>query len=149
MEDKMMKLMSVKDLQTKISEAEGMKASAAAKALEAAEAEKKALVERLSNPSGLTDDEISEKASIIINRAVENGLTAVQVLRFPNYICTDGGRAINQIEEGWEQTLTGIPKEIHEFWKRRLRPLGYHIRYQVIDYPGGMPGDIGITLSWS
>jgi hypothetical protein len=149
MEGQMTKLMSVKDLQTKISAAEGMKASAAMKALETAEAEKKALVERLSNPSGLTDDEISEKASIIINRAVENGLTAVQVLRFPNHICTDGGRAINQIEEGWEQTLTGIPKEIYEFWKRRLRPLGYHIRYQVIDYPGGMPGDIGITLSWS
>jgi hypothetical protein len=145
----MTKLMSVKDLRMKISEAEAMKASAATKALETAEAEKKALVERLSNPSGLTDDEISEKASIIINRAVENGLNAVQVLRFPNHICTDGGRAINQIEEGWEQTLTGIPKEIHEFWKRRLRPLGYHIRYQVIDYPGGMPGDIGITLSWS
>jgi hypothetical protein len=145
----MTKLMSVKDLQMKISAAEALKASAATKALETAEAEKKALVERLSNPSGLTDDEISEKASIIINRAVENGLNAVQVLRFPNHICTDGGRAINQIEEGWEQTLTGIPKEIHEFWKRRLRPLGYHIRYQVIDYPGGMPGDIGITLSWS
>jgi hypothetical protein len=39
-------------------------------------------------------------------------------------------------------------KEIYEFWKRRLRPEGYHIRYEVIDYPGGMPGDIGITLSW-
>ncbi len=144
----MMKLMSVKDLQAKISEAEGMKASAAMKALAAADAEKKALIDRLTNPSGLTDDEVSEKAAIIITRAVENGQTAVQVLRFPNHICTDGGRAINQLEEGWEQTLAGIPKEIYEFWKRRLRPLGYHIRYQIIDYPGGMPGDIAITLTW-
>ncbi len=144
----MIKLMSVKDLQIKIAEAEGMKASAAMKALKAEEAEKKALIDRLSNPSGLTDEEVSEKASIIINRAVESGLTAVQVLRFPNHICTDGGRAINQLEEGWEQTLAGIPKEIYEFWKRRLRPLGYHIRYQIIDYPGGMPGDIAITLTW-
>ena len=58
------------------------------------------------------------------------------------------GRAINQGEAGWEQTLVGVPKEIFEFWKRRLQPLGYRIRYEVIDYPGGMPGDIGITLSW-
>jgi hypothetical protein len=29
-----------------------------------------------------------------------------------------------------------------------VRPQGYHIRYEVIDYPGGMPGDIGVTLSW-
>ncbi len=99
-------------------------------------------------PSGLTDEQASEKASLIISRAMDNGLTAVQVLRFPNDICTDGGRAINQVEEGWENTLTGLPKEMYEFWKRKLRPLGYHIRYQIIDYPGGMPGDVAITLSW-
>jgi hypothetical protein len=39
------------------------------------------------------------------------------VLRFPNHICTDGGRAINQVEEGWETTLTGLPKEIYDYWK--------------------------------
>ncbi len=27
-------------------------------------------------------------------------------------------------------------------------PRGYKIRYQVIDFPGGMPGDIGVILSW-
>ena len=90
------------------------------KAHEAAEAEKQALLDRLSRPSGLSDDEVMEKAAIIVNRAVENGLTSVQVFRFPNHVCTDNGRAINQAEEGWEQTLTGVPKEIYEFWKRQL-----------------------------
>ena len=56
--------------------------------------------------------------------------------------------AIHQAEEGWEKTLTGIPKEIYDFWQRQLKSRGYHIRYEVIDYPGGMPGDIGIILSW-
>ena len=92
------------------------------KAHEAAEEEKQALLERLTRPSGLSDDEVMEKASIIINRAVENGLTSVQVFRFPHTICTDNGRAINQAEAGWEQTLTGVPKEIYEFWKRQLQP---------------------------
>jgi hypothetical protein len=144
----MVKLLSVKEIQVKVAEAEGAKASAALKAHQAAEEEKKALIERLTHPSGLSDEEVSEKASIIINRAVENGLTSVQVFRFPHTITTDNGRAINQGEEGWEKTLVGIPKEIFEFWKRRLQPLGYHIRYEVIDYPGGMPGDIGVTLTW-
>lgn len=144
----MVKLLSVKELQAKIAEAEGAKASAALRAHEAAEAEKKALFERLSKPSGLTDDEISEKASVIINRAVENGLTSVQVFRFPHHLCTDDGRAINQAEEGWEKTLIGVPKEIYEFWKRQLQPRGYHLRYEILDYPGGMPGDVGIFLSW-
>jgi hypothetical protein len=144
----MVKLLSVKELQAKIAQAEAEKASLAMRHQQAEEAEKKALLDRLSKPSGLSDDEVAEKASIIINRAVENGLMAVQVFRFPHHLCTDDGRAINQAEPGWEKTLTGIPKEIYEFWKRRLQPAGYHIRYEVIDYPGGMPGDIGVTLSW-
>jgi len=132
----------------KIAQVEGEKASKAMKAHEAAEAEKQELLDRLARPSGLSDDEVMEKAALIVNRAVENGMTSVQVFRFPNHVCTDNGRAINQVEEGWEQTLTGVPKEIYEFWKRQLRSRGYHIRYKIIDYPGGMPGDVGIFLSW-
>ena len=141
-------ILSAKELMVKIAKVEGEKASKAMKAHEAAEAEKKALLDRLARPSGLSDDEVMEKAAIIVNRAVENGMTSVQVFRFPNNICTDKGRAINQVEEGWENTLTGVPKEIFEFWKRQLKPRGYHIRYEIIDYPGGMPGDVGIFLSW-
>ena len=143
-----MKLLTVKELQAKIAEAEGAKASAALKAMHAEEEEKRALLERLSKPSGLSDDEVMEKASLIINRAVENGQMSVQVFRFPHSLCTDNGRAINQAEAGWEKTLTGIPKEIYDFWARQLQPRGYHIRYETLNYPGGMPGDIGIFLSW-
>ena len=106
------------------------------------------LLDRLSKPSGLSDEEVMEKASIIISRAVENGMMSVQVFRFPHTLCTDNGRAINQGEAGWEQTLTGIPNEIFAFWKRQLQSRGYHIRYEIIDYPNGMPGDVGIFLSW-
>ena len=144
----MVKLPTAKELQAKIAVAEGDKASAAQKAHEAAEAEKKALLDRLSKPSGLSDAAVIERATTIIERAVANGLTSVQVFRFPNHICTDSGRAINQGEEGWEKTLTGIPKELYEFFKRQLEPSGYHIKYQILDYPGGMPGDVVVTLSW-
>jgi len=144
----MTNILSAKELMAKIAKVEGEKASKAMKAHEAAEAEKQALLDRLSRPSGLSDDEVMEKAAIIVNRAVENGMTSVQVFRFPNHVCTDNGRAINQAEDGWEQTLTGVPKEIYEFWKRQLKPRGYHMRFEIIDYPGGMPGDVGIFLSW-
>ncbi|MBN9057933.1 MAG: hypothetical protein J0H21_01865, partial [Rhizobiales bacterium] len=110
---------------------------------------KNALVEQLSRPSGKTEDEKVQLAATVIQRAVRNGLTEVQVYRFPNSMCTDNGRAINQQEEGWEKTLTGIPKEIFQLWSDYLKPRGYHIRYQIIDFPGGMPGDIAITISWS
>ena len=92
--------------QTALKEAE--KADQYARLLAAAEAEKRALIERLSKPSGLTEDEKVKLASTVIQRAVRNGLTEVQVYRFPNSLCTDNGRAINQQEPGWEKTLTGI-----------------------------------------
>ncbi len=144
----MAKLPSAKDLQMKIAEMEGAKASAAARRRAAAEAEKEALLEKLLRPSGFSDDDLMEKAGIIVNRAVEDGHTSVQVLRFPNHLCSDNGRAINQAEAGWEKTLSGRPKELYEFFERRLKPLGYHLRYEIVDYPGGMPGDVGVTLSW-
>ena len=145
----MTNMMNAQELRKKIAIAQGEKASAAMKAHAAAEAEKEALLDKMRRPSGLSDDEVLEKASIIVNRAVENGLSSVQVYRFPHTLCSDNGRAINQIEAGWEKTLTGVPKEIYDFWKRQLQSRGYHIRYEIVDYPGGMPGDVGIILSWA
>jgi hypothetical protein len=133
----------------KIALAEAEKASEDARNRSAAEAEKAALIEQLSKPSGVSDEEAMERAVRIIERAASNGLTEVQVSRFPNLMCTDRGRAINQQEEGWEKTLTGVPKEIYELWARHFRERGYKLRVQIIDFPGGMPGDIGMTLSWS
>jgi len=127
---------------------EAEKAEEYARLAAAAEAEKRALVERLNRPSGKTEEEKIQLASTVIQRAVRNGLTEVQVYRFPNSQCTDRGRAINQQEKGWENTLTGIPKEIYQLWSDYLKPRGYRISYQIVEFPGGMPGDIAITIAW-
>ncbi|MFL6817242.1 MAG: hypothetical protein ACJ8EF_04795 [Bradyrhizobium sp.] len=127
---------------------EAEKADEYARIAAAAEAEKRALIERLTLPSGKSEAEKIQLASTIIQRAVRNGATEVQVYRFPNTLCTDKGRAINQQEPGWENTLTGIPKEIFQLWTDYLKPRGYRIGYQIIEYPGGVPGDIGITIAW-
>jgi hypothetical protein len=127
---------------------EAEKAEEYARRAAAAEAEKGALIERLSQSSGKSEEEKVQLASTVIQRAVRNGMTEVMVYRFPNSLCTDKGRAINQQESGWEKTLTGIPKEIYQLWADYLKPRGYRIRYQIIDFPGGLPGDIGITIDW-
>jgi hypothetical protein len=141
-------LPKARDVLLKVAEAEAAKADERRRAAAAAAAEKKALIDQLSKPSGLSEDEKIKRAAAVIERAVKNGLTEVQVYRFPNAMCTDRGRAINQAEPGWENTLTGIPKEIFQLWKDHLQPRGYKIRYQIIDFPGGIPGDIGVVLSW-
>jgi len=114
----------------------------------AADAEKKALLDNLQKPSGVSDEERMKRTAAIINRAVSNGQTEVFVGRFPNDLVSDHGRAINQQEPGWEDTLTGLPKEIFQFWKKYLQPRGYRVKFQIVDWPGGKPGDIGVTLTW-
>ena len=147
--DKLAKgLPTAQEMMEKLALAEAEKASEAARKHAAAEAEKKALLDKLTKPSGVSDEEALRRVGIIIERAVANGLTEVQVYRFPNALCTDHGRAINQQEPGWETTLTGLPKEMYEFWDRQLRPLGYKLKVQIVDFPEGIPGDVGITLKW-
>jgi hypothetical protein len=142
-------LPSAKEMMEKLALAEAEKAEAASRRQAEAEAEKKLLLEKITKPSGVSDEEAMQRVAVIIQRALSNGQTEVQVYRFPNQLCTDHGRAINQQEPGWEKTLTGLPKEMYEFWDRQLRPLGYKLRFQIVDWPDGMPGDVGITLKWA
>jgi hypothetical protein len=139
---------TAKEVQRQAAIKEAEKADEYAHRLAAAEREKRALIEKLSKPSGLTENEKVKLASTVIQRAVRNGLSEVQVYRFPHSLCTDNGRAINQQEPGWEKTLTGIALEIYQLWFDYLKPRGYRIGYQIVDFSGGVPGDIGIVIAW-
>jgi hypothetical protein len=139
---------TAKEIQKQASIKEAEKAEERLRLTAAAEAEKRTLIEKLSRPSGLSEEQKVKLASTVIQRAVRNGLSEVQVYRFPNYLCTDRGRAINQQEPGWEKTLTGIPLEIFQLWSDYLKPRGYRIKYQIVDFPGGVPGDISIVIVW-
>jgi hypothetical protein len=141
-------LPSAKDIMRQIALKEAEKASAAVRERTAADAEKQALMDKFTKPSGVSDEDRMARAAAIIKRAADNGLTEVLVLRFPNELCTDRGRAINQTEPGWEKTLTGLPKELFEFFEKYLKPRGYRVAYQIVDFPGGIPGDVGVTLKW-
>lgn len=141
-------LPSALDLKKKVALEEAAKAAAEMRKRAEAEGEKKALLDELTKPSGVSEEEGVRRGAAIIQRAAKNGLTEVQVYRFPNQLCTDRGRAINQMEPGWEATLTGVPKEIYQLWHKHFRPRGYRLRVQIIDFPDGMPGDVAMTLTW-
>ena len=136
------------DYMKKLALAEAEEASKQAHKMAEAEAEKKSLIDHMRKPSGVSDEEGIRRAVKIIERAVSNGLTEVQVYRFPNQLCTDKGRSINQQEPGWEETLTVVPKEIYQLWAKYFRNRGYKLKVEIIDFPGGMPGDVGMTLKW-
>ena len=140
---------SAKEVMQQIALAEAEEAKKQAQAQAAAEAEKKALIDQLSKAPGTSDEEAIRRGLEIIHRAIKNRVTEVEIIRFPNELCTDKGRAINQQEPGWENTLTGVPKEIYQFWDKYFRSRGYKLRVQIVDFPGGLPGEIAMTVSWS
>jgi hypothetical protein len=142
-------LPSAKDMQVKLAQAEAAEASKEMARRAALEAEQRKLLESLEGPSGVSDEEGIRRAIAMIERAVGNRLTEIQVYRFPNKLCTDHGRAINQQEVGWEQTLTGIPREIYGLWDRHFRERGYKLRAEIVNFPNGVPGDVGLFLKWS
>ncbi|MCC6777142.1 MAG: hypothetical protein IT537_11000 [Hyphomicrobiales bacterium] len=141
-------LPNAKDYMAKLAQAEAEEAAKQAQKLAHEEAEKKALIDHFAKPSGVSDEEGIRRGVKIVESAVRNGKTEVRFYRFPNQLCTDRGRAINQQEPGWEDTLTGVPKEIYQLWYKYFRLRGYKLKVEIIDFPGGMPGDVGMTLKW-
>jgi hypothetical protein len=87
--------------------------------------------------------EAKARVTAAVRRAAERGEKEIQIMRFSSEFCTDGGRSINNFE-----TLTGFAKEAYEAWDQNLRPLGYKLRAQILNYPDGMPGDVGMILYW-
>jgi hypothetical protein len=140
--------MSVKELKSYMTDVEMARASQAVSAMDKAAAAKKALIAELMKPIELT----TERRDALISRikaAAARGETELMVLRFPVDLCTDGGRAINNNDPDWPNSLKGRPRQVYDIWKEYLQPAGYKLKALIVEWPGGMPGEVGMFLSWS
>ncbi|WP_334175349.1 hypothetical protein [Pseudoxanthobacter sp.] len=140
--------MSAEDLRAYMQE---MRRARSEASLSAAEIARAKLIKKLSQPVDVTPEFVSDVKKNLLSQmriAAERGETDVLVMRFPNELCTDRGRALNNGEADWPATLTGRPKQAYALWTEHLKSAGYELKAQIIDWPGGMPGDIGFYLSW-
>ncbi len=80
--------------------------------------------------------------------AAEAGEKDFLLFRFPAQLCADSGRAVNVPDPAWPATLRGEAAEIYLRWEHDLKPQGFHLTARVLDFPGGLPGDIGLFLVW-
>jgi hypothetical protein len=111
-------------------------------------------------------DEMIPSQLIRLKHAFEQGETELMVASFPCDFCTDGGRAVinageppinkptkeeeaRQAEQpDWLLTMPAGIRRAHEYWKQHLKPGGFGFAARVVSYPGGMPGDIGVFITW-
>jgi hypothetical protein len=95
----------------------------------------------------VTDEEIA-RVRRVVAAAVKDGKLEAMVYSFPSTLCTDHGRAINNNDKDWPTTLQGKAKEFYERYEGIGRPAGYKLKVMIINFPGGIPGDVGMFLNW-
>lgn len=121
--------------------------SRAQKAKEAEEKRRSAFVE------SFMTGQVSEEERAMIRRLVTNaaadGKMEAMVYSFPSELCSDSGRAINNGDPDWPATLQGKARELYDRYKEVAQPEGYKLKAMIINFPGGMPGDVGFFLSWA
>jgi hypothetical protein len=111
-------------------------------------------------------DEIIQSGLDRIRRAFERGETELMFSSFPSSFCTDGGRAVINAgappinkpskqelaargdEPEWLATLPAGVRLVFDYWKANLKPGGFGFSARIINYPGGMPGDVGLFFTW-
>jgi len=94
------------------------------------------------------DPDVWVRVNAVVKRAAEQGLHETQLLTFPASYCNDQGRRINNAEPDWPDSLEGFAKKAHAFFEAELKPLGFRARAQILNYPDGRLGDVGLFLSW-
>jgi hypothetical protein len=139
---------SATDLRRRMAEKEAQKAADEARRQEDQAAKRKAIVDEFQKPAARTPDEIMALVMQLVNRAAEGGQSEVQVYEFPSFLCTDRGRSINNFEPDWYKSLSGRPQLAYEFWRDHLQPLGFGLKAQILNYPDGFPGDVGLSVTW-
>ena len=92
--------------------------------------------------------EAIDRINHLISVAAKQGNHQLQVLTFPSSYCSDGGRRINIADPEWPSTLEGFAKKAYDFFQKELRPLGYKLHAEIISFPGGMPGEVALVLTW-
>jgi len=80
--------------------------------------------------------------------AAAEGESSFELMRFPCDLCSDGGRKIGVAENDWPTTLRGEAAEVYARWERELRPTGFRLRAQIVEYLDGIPNNIALSLAW-
>ncbi len=98
-----------------------------------------------------------------IKRAFDRGENELMFTSFPSGFCSDDGRAINisgeppinepttnaKVHEPvWLATLPRGVLTIYAYWTDNLQSGGFGFSARIINYPGGLPGDVGLFFSW-
>ncbi len=137
--------------------ADALRLSILQKEMDKMDGERKAREVEQKKLTAFTDDFLHHHVSAdeiamvrrLVSNAVKDGKMEAMVYSFPSDLCTDSGRAINNGDPNWPETLQGKAREFFDRYQEFGKPGGYKLKAMVINFPGGIPGDIGFFLNWA
>ena len=113
-----------------------------------ADEREKAEIKALRRPVTISQEETKNLVHKF-RSAAEQGDTEYVILTFPAKLLEDGGRAINNFEPDWPDTLAGAPRGYYEAWESFLKGKGYKISARVSDFDDdGLIKDISLVIAW-
>ena len=119
---------------------------------DAVAAKQLAALERLRQIKAMLLEHLDKEAwATLLDRAkaaAAEGESSFELMRFPCDLCSDGGRKIGVAENDWPTTLRGEAAEVYARWERELRPTGFRLRAQIVEYLDGIPNNIALSLAW-
>ncbi|MGG5818223.1 hypothetical protein [Falsiroseomonas sp. HW251] len=92
--------------------------------------------------------EAMDRIAALVAKQVERGEKQALVLQFPSEWLPDQGRGVTSRDPNWHAKLEGFPKRAYDFFVRELAPRGFQLKAEILDWPNGMPGDVGFILTW-
>ena len=95
------------------------------------------------------DKEVWAKLLNRAQAAAAQGESSFELIRFPCDLCSDGGRKIDVAEIGRPTTPRGEAAEVYARWEHELRPAGFSLRGQIVEYLDGIPNNIALSLAWA
>src|SRR5262249_32971872 len=98
-------IFSATDIKRRMAEREAAKAAEELRHMREQEEKQKAVMAEFHKPFEGTPEQLMNRVVQLVNHAAERGQSEVQVYRFPNTMCSDRGRRINNSEADWDQTL--------------------------------------------
>src|ERR1041385_1790860 len=98
-------IISAADVKRRMAERQAQKAAEELRRMQEQEEKQKAVMAEFHAPPDQSNEQLMQRVMQLVDQAAENGQTEIQVYRFPNELCTDRGRRINNSAPDWEQTL--------------------------------------------
>jgi hypothetical protein len=139
-------LISLDEIKRISNEIETKKAREAFEILQRKEAEKQKLHDAFFDREIRPD--AKQRISAAVRRAAEAGEREILIVTFSSSWTTDRGRRINNAEPDWPESLDGFAKRAYEYYVKELKPSGYKLRAEILNFPGGIPGEVGLYLGW-